>query len=331
MEAVLAGELTGRLSELGLHISQPDALNQLAENEALRTMLGHREKSAAYQLVYLRSLTLSGLSKANLPASTVDRPLLLGPRVTERSAEAFRGLGFNYLDGAGNAYITFGGVHIDVRGRRSKRAPHTRPPGTVGSRGGVNLFSTKRAQVIFAILSWPPLLEGPLRELAVSAGVSLGLAKEVLDLLAQFEHLNEKKQFNPQSRDALIEQWAASYPTGLGSPTSAHAFSGDPSRIPITDVPLYISGEAAVPEHLRPETMLLYTDEFPSDLVLAGRWRRDTDSPNIFLRRKFWTSPHGADDPGIHAAPWLLVYADLLASNDSRQREAAQQLRMGQQ
>lgn len=330
MEAVLAGELAGHLSELGLHIDPPNALDQLAENVALPTVLGHHETSAAYQLIYLRSLTLSSLSKAHLPASTVDRPLLLGPRVTERSAEAFRGLGYNYLDGSGNAYITFGGVRIDVRGRRSERAPRTRPPGTIGSRGGVNLFSTKRAQVIFALLSWPPLLEGPLRELAVSAGVSLGLAKEVLDLLTQFEHLNEAKQFNPQSRDALIEQWAASYPTGLGSPTSVHAFSGDPSRVPTTDASLYISGEAAIPEHLRPETMLLYTDEFPSDLILAGRWRRDTENPNIFLRRKFWTSPHGTDGPGIHAAPWLLVYADLLASNDSRQREAAKQLRMGQ-
>ncbi len=88
-----------------------------------------------------------------------------------------------------------------------------------------------------------------------------------------------------------------------------------------------MSGAAAVPDLLRPETIVLYTKTFPTELVRAHRWRRDEAQPNIFLRHQFWQSVDASSHPGKHVAPWLLTYADLLASNGSRQREAAEQLR----
>lgn len=237
----------------------------------------------------------------------------------------FRALGINYLDQAGNTYINFDGVRIDVRGRRAVKA-NLAPSNTVDARGGVNLFSPKRAQVIFAILSWPELITRPVRDIAAAAGVSLGQVQQTLDLLVRYGLLGEGKQFLDHKRQQLIDQWAAAYRTGLGSHARTKFFSGAIDHLESEIMPLYISGEAAVPDLLRPETLVLYTRELPTDLIRTHRWRRNDDRPNIFLRPQFWQIPGEAEKPGPHKAPWLLIYADLLASGDGRQREAASHL-----
>lgn len=91
-------------------------------------------------------------------------------------------------------------------------------------------------------------------------------------------------------------------------------------------------GRHRAPEPVRRHAVHPGTDrdvaEPPADVVgRARRSRRNEEHPNIFLRRQFWCAPHEPEKPGVHEAPWLLVYADLLASNDSRQCEAAQQIR----
>lgn len=86
-----------------------------------------------------------------------------------------------YLDAAGNAWIQFGDVLIDVRGRpRPVDAPRTP--------GSGNLFSVGRDQVVMALLAWPHRWEAPQRDVAAAAGVSLGQAHNTLTLLAQAEY-----------------------------------------------------------------------------------------------------------------------------------------------
>lgn len=70
--------------------------------------------------------------------------------ISPRSAESFRRAGIQYIDTVGNAWVEFGEVLIDVRGRHLPR--------DLGQRRraiGGNLFSTARAQVAFTLLAWP--------------------------------------------------------------------------------------------------------------------------------------------------------------------------------
>lgn len=325
MDDQLAVALADRFDEYGLRFLEPVELAEIPDQSAIPLTLVHRQGQAEYHVGYADPLTLSSQSWVRPHYIENERLLLLGPRVTERSAEMFRQLGINYLDQAGNAFLTFDGVHFDVRGRRASGNVNASP--FRQTRGGVNLFSTKRSQVIFALLSWPALLEGPVRKVAVTAGVSLGQAQITLELLIQYGFLDQRKQFLPGQRDRLLDQWAAAFPTGLGSASKTGRFSGESSRLDPGDSVVYISGEAAVPSFLRQETIVLYTDEFPTELIRTHRWRRDEEHPNIFLRRQFWQPPHATPGPGVYEAPFLLTYAELLASNDGRQQEAARSLR----
>ncbi|MGI8392756.1 type IV toxin-antitoxin system AbiEi family antitoxin [Leucobacter sp. W1038] len=325
MDEQLARELAERFDEFGLRFLEPIDLTEISPRETVPVTLSHEQGRAAYRVGYADTLIVSSLDWAKPHFLGNERLLLLGPRVTERSAEMFRQLGINYLDAAGNAFITFDGVRIDVRGRRPQAPVLAGLPRL--TRGGVNLFSAKRSQVIFAILSWPELLESPIREIARTAGVSLGQAQETLELLTQYGFLDDRRQLVRSQRDRLIDQWATAFPTSLGVEAKTGRFSGQWQGFEPGGTMVFVSGEAAVPGLLRPETVVLYTDEFPTELIRANRWRRNEAQPNIFLRRQFWQSPDAPTGPGVHEAPWLLVYADLLASNDSRQRDAAEQFR----
>jgi hypothetical protein len=328
MEDQLAHGIAERFNELGLRLLEPIDLAEVPHRDTVPVTLTHEQARAAYRIGYADTLTASSLDWANPHVLGVERLLLLGPRVTERSAEMLRQLGINYLDAAGNAFIVFDGVHIDVRGRRAQvPAGATLPRLT---RGGVNLFSAKRSQVIFALLTWPELLESSVREIARTAGVSLGQAQMTLDLLTQYGFLDDRRQFGRAQRDRLIDQWAAAFPTGLGSAAKTERFAGQWRGFDPGNRTVWVSGEAAALDVLRPETAVLYTEEFPTDLIRAHRWRRNEAQPNIFFRRRFWLPQGPPAEPGVHDAPWLLIYADLLAANDSRQREAAEQLRQQQ-
>ncbi|MGP5015276.1 type IV toxin-antitoxin system AbiEi family antitoxin [Glutamicibacter sp. BW77] len=325
MNRELAAGLLERFEELGLKIIENTDFARISTDDALAVTLAHEHGQGKFLLGYTDTLTATSQQWRDRTLDGCRKLLLVGPRITERSAEIFRLQGINYIDQAGNAFVSFEGVHIDIRGRRAPRSSTQRY--TQLKRGGVNLFSLKRSQIIFAFLTWPGLLQGPIRQLARAAGTSIGQTQETLELLTQYGFLDDHRKLSSQQREILIDQWAASYPTGLGSQSRTHHFAGDWSNLKINDQTVYVGGEAAAPVLVQPESVVLYTDGLPMSLLRARRWRRDNEAPNIFIRQKFWEAPDEPDHPGIYQAPLLLTYADLLASNDGRQREAAIQLR----
>lgn len=250
------------------------------------------------------------------------RPALLFTTfVAPKTAGAFRRAGVQYLDTAGNAWITFGDVLLDVRGR--PRPARTNP----GAHAACNLFSTGRAQVVFALLAWPHLWDAPQRDVAHAAGVSLGLAHNTLALLAEAGY--DRHVIRP-GRTELLDLWAAAFPTGLAQKLTLATYRGDIQDVKKVDAEdaVFISGGGAVNDLLRPATLTLYVDELDPRLPVVNKWRSD-GLPNIVVRRKFWHAPYNSDAPlvGVRPAPRPLVYADLLSSDDPRVRTVAKEWR----
>jgi hypothetical protein len=263
-----------------------------------------------YFLIYGPRIGLADIAKVDtsgLPA------LVFTTFVSPRTAEALRRVGLQYLDDAGNAWVMFGDVLVDVRGRsRADREPARRT--VVG-----NLFSAQRAQVVCALLAWPRLWDATRRDVARAAGVSLGQAHNTMTLLAEAGY--ESAQSRP-GQVPLLDLWAAAFPTGLAAKLTLAVFHGDLDRI-VDLGAMFVSGEKAVEDLLRPATLTFYVDELDPRLPIVNRWRTD-GWPNIVIRRKFWHLPADDASPEVLAvAPWPLVYADLLASDDPRVRSAA--------
>jgi hypothetical protein len=131
----------------------------------------------------------------------------------------------------------------------------------------------------------------------------------------------EADQGRPEQTQ-LLDLWAAAFPTGLAAKLTLAGFHGDIEKLVSLGM-MFVSGEKAAEDLLRPATLTLYVEQLDPRLPIVNRWRAD-GRPNIVIRRKFWHSPDGDESrEGLAVAPWPLVYADLLASDDSRVRGAA--------
>ncbi|GAB2833028.1 type IV toxin-antitoxin system AbiEi family antitoxin [Microbacterium insulae] len=320
--------LLTRLDEYGLRVYSGYSESPISDLEPgipERATVAHERGKREMTLLYAPTMTMTDIGRFGSDFLTPRSSLVMGTRINERSADMFRRHGVNFLDEAGNAYVDFEGVHIDVRGRRNESKPAAKEFSGIRS---TNLFSTKRSQVIFALMTWPDLLSAPLRSLAHTAGVSLGQAQETLTLLQEANFVSDTVDRKLYRGKELFDQWTAAYPTGLGAPSRVRGFSGEVQQLDTDgESSLVVSGEAAVPNQLRPQTLTVYVDRLSPRMIAANRWRTDRE-PNIFVRTRFWRDPAGDPLPGtITLAPPTLIYADLLASGDGRQAEVAEQLR----
>lgn len=302
---MLAG-LTAQLAELGVE----------AHTDATAPMRGvHRGTLRLARGTSMQTYTLRYGDKVPLTAAVGtddgDPPFVFTTYVAGKTDDAFRRAGIQYLDKAGNAWIEFGDVLIDVQGRR-------RPVATTRMRlRPSNLFSAARAQVVFALLAWPQLWDAPQRTTAHAAGVSVGQVNDTLKLL---KHSGYSRRDGGPGQADLLDLWAAAFPAGLAQrlTLARYASSGPINWDKLESATA--SGAAAVPQLLRSPNAVLYLDELNARLPIVHKWRSDGE-PNITVRRRFWHDPqHGAD---ARIAPWPLVYADLLAGEDPREREAA--------
>lgn len=256
--------------------------------------------------------------------------LLLSGRIPTILADLARTRGNWYADSLGNMYVRAPGVLVDVRGRRGSRNTPAKP-GSVRPAPTTNLMSARRAQVIFCLLTWPELATAPVRYIAHVAGVSSSLAHLVMDTLQESRYLTPGRQ-HLEREDELIDQWAAAYEFGLARSLELGRFEGVPSAEEWVNAghTIRLSGEQAAPELRNAEGLTFYVAEMDMRAALRSHWRRADETANIIVRRKFWTEPEiwGQAAPlRADLAPPLLVYADLLASADPRQREVADAMR----
>ncbi|MFG1791722.1 type IV toxin-antitoxin system AbiEi family antitoxin [Nocardia sp. NPDC049149] len=276
---------------------------------------------AIYRMAWLPHVTLSELARVDQLDRT-HRLLVTGPRISSRTAEALVAADIDYLDYAGNVHLEFLPVLIDVRGRRSP----TKEPTHRST--DANLFSARRMQVLFALLSWPDMVEMPVRRIAEAAGTSVGIAQSTLEIMKDSDYLVGKSL---RRRDELIDLWSAAFRGALLPKLRLLAFHGSiESWRPLPGD--LVSGESAVGMIRQPQTLTIYTEHFDLTVAVRNRWQK-SNNPNIEVRQRFWKAPDGAiplDKQGAFvtsAAPPLLVYADLLTSKEARQAEVARTLR----
>jgi hypothetical protein len=281
-----------------------------------------------YAVTFKRQPTLATAAAADHSSLPL---LIIGGRISARSANAFRDASIQYVDAGGNAYLNFGDVYIDVRGQSLKKLSDEP---VHSAQSGMNLFSPRRAQVICALLTRPALRRSRLQDLAEASGVSLGLVHDAISQLQVSGFIGDAGLRRPRD---LLDLWAAAYSTGLGPTLALDSFVGDPSPFRVLGTDLWtmpaVSGEAAVSEYLgRRTTLTVYVDQLDPSLAIVNKWRRDPERrSNVFVRRRFWSAElefGQHDHAGQPIAPWPIVYADLLTSGEPRLVEVSKEWRM---
>ena len=248
--------------------------------------------------------------------------LLVAPFITREVAERCRELHLPFIDTAGNAYLEGPGLFVYVVGQ---------PRPAERREGNFRALNPAGLQVAFALACRPALLQTTYREIAARAGVALGTVGPVLkDLEARgyvrFRKGLDRKLLDPQR---MIEEWVTHYPVSLRPKLNPRRFQADAERLQQIDLArqnAYWGGEPAaekLTQYLKPARFTIYAREPIARVVAAARMRADVTG-NVELLDAFWHFEADKDFPDV--VPPMLAYADLLATHDGRNAEAARMI-----
>jgi hypothetical protein len=252
--------------------------------------------------------------------------LLVTSYLTPALVDACRTLGVNAIDASGNAFLREQKNIVLISGR---------PRATEVGRSRAGLWSRRSMQVILALLIKPALLDQGRRDIAGFAKVSTGTAQATVQTLLRRRDLIPRSDGSMAfaDRDRLLDEWVTLYPSPLRqslqlgryraaepgwwaemvSPNSDWMFGGEPAA-------------ALMTHYLKPEMITVYCEKsIPRDLITRARLRPDPNGNVEFLAAPVRLGPtSGLADNVVYPA---LAYADLVASGDSRNLEAARMIR----
>ena len=182
-------------------------------------------------------------------------------------------------------------------------------------------------QIIFYLLQNKGNVGKTIREIATATGVSIGSVHSTLaDLAKRGYVVDDGKSRLLRKRQMLIDRWTQGYNDTLKPKlfTSRFSFLSPAVReqwqsiqLPKT---LSWGGEPAAALRdgcLLPERWDIYTADNANALIATGRMI-PTPQGEIYVYKRFWQT---------EGTPLLVVYADLLSTEDDRCREAAEQIK----
>ncbi len=238
--------------------------------------------------------------------------LLLMDYVTPQQGELLRNNNMQYADEAGNIFIRYPGVAILVTNC-------AKPPKIERQKITGRIFTTAGLKLLFLLLTERDALNWSYRQLAKYSGVSLGAVRYIMaDLREKRIVFEVDSKFEWYDFEGMLVKWCDYYRDKLLPGIEKRFYSGE---IPenLADYPLLASGESAVEKLnlLKSRRVLAYRIGNINFCIGQNRWHEDIDG-NIEIRTPFWPECRT-----LEKIPYLLVYADLLAEDDSRCTEIA--------
>lgn len=251
--------------------------------------------------------------------------LVIASYITPKAKSALRKYAFSYVDRVGNMYFRKGAIHIHIEGIRNQ-------PPTEDYKN--RAFTPTGIKVVFQLLINKALVNATYRSMAAVAGVALGTLPKVMEGLREegFIVKQTKQEWVVVEPDKLLKRWVEEYGRRLKPKlllkryrSVSPNFDTDWSKLGLADGAQW-GGEPAgdlLTNYLIPEQFTLYTNQSQAAIMRTYKWLPDPEG-NIYVYRKFWeVSPDNSLDKQVHA---ILVYADLLATGDSRCIETAKRV-----
>jgi hypothetical protein len=226
----------------------------------------------------------------------------------------------NYLDASGNSHIRQGALFLFINDQRQANTSKVwRPSGL---------------RFIFAILLNPELLNEPYRHIASKSNLALGTVGALFqELIKEKFFTNYNSRYRIENREALLNRWTETYHAVLRPKLVQGRFrfatSKDRGQWQQKKLDrIFWGGEPAgalLTKYLSPEKFTFYSDLPKTDVMKQLHLVPDTSGEVEWLK-PFWNTEQAAKEFPLTVPP-LLVYAELSASFDSRNRETAEKIK----
>lgn len=224
----------------------------------------------------------------------------------------------NYIEANGNLFVHADNVFLFLEWDRKLDKP---------KKTGNRAFTPTGLKVVFGFLQDKELINKPQREIAETIGVALGNIPKVLKGLQETGYLYKvnKKDYAINNREELLHKWIEEYKNTLQPTLEKGTFRLKPADKDWRNLRLQTpdtvwGGEPAgdlLTNYLRPEELTIYTKETKKNLMMHYGLVPDQEG-NVQVYEKFWEQ-----EDENETAPDLLVYADLMNTQDKRCIETA--------
>lgn len=246
--------------------------------------------------------------------------LLITDYLARDVAEILQNEHLNYLDTAGNANIKTDNLFILVQGKKKEKKE---------KKNQSRAFQEVGLKLLLLLISDEQSLQLSYRALAEKTDISLGSVSNIFQELEESGFILKTKQRRIlKNLDVLIERWVIAYNEILKPRLLRKKYSTKRDDIEFfhefsKDQEIYWGGEPAakvLTKSLRPAIYTIYYNgELPK--MSVGLKLIPDNNGNIEVYNMFWTADLKLKYP--NTAPPLVVYADLMGTNSSRNAEAA--------
>lgn len=257
--------------------------------------------------------------------------VLVTEYVNPKLADALRVAGQEFMDTAGNAYVNRPGYFVLVAGQRAN-----------WNRGGAYIdthvaFEPAGLKVTYGLLVTPDLVNKPYRTIAEVTGAAVGTVGRVIKGLEHGRYLTPKTKMQGGARELrnqkhLFHRWVEAYGAKLALKTNLGTYYIERDaldhNVDLSQYHALWGGETAAEkytDYLRPQEHMLYLPKATLPAFLKDFRARKYDPlisevryQAVRLKEKFWK----LEGEQEFVNP-ILVYADLLATDDARNIDTA--------
>jgi len=280
----------------------------------------------------LRLETVHRILSAGRDIPVSETFLVVADYVGAAQAELLRKEGMEFIDSAGNVFITIGGLYLFVTGKKPRRGAVKEHVTRQMTRNGLKLVFAFLTDVHRQGDTSQTLLNRPFREIAVAAGVSLGSVGPLMAEIRVRDYIAEDPEGRRMlvDRQRLAETWVIGYTELLRPKLLRQRYrAGRPQNwvnLDLARKDVFWGGEVAAAKmtgYLKPQVVTLYAAKDIRELILAWDLRVDAEG-DVEVLETFWGDlPGSLVEDCVHP---LLVYADLVASNEDRNIETSGRL-----
>jgi hypothetical protein len=259
-------------------------------------------------------------------------PLLLTRHVPENALDRLLNENLEFIDAAGNMFLSSPATYILIRGKRLLKHPAA----------NAKAITTTGLKLIYVLLQNPYLLQATYREMAASAGIAASSVVNILSNLEEFLYIQRQRSGGYRLTDytKLLHRWELGYAERLRPKLFLGTFTC--SRQSFSELTKSLNqfansdhfliggelGAAIATDYLRPQKVTLHVSGNYRPLLIKLRLKPDPNG-EITLLSQFGTSNAWiqAENPHPPLASPLLLYAELLMENDARLQETAERMK----
>lgn len=246
--------------------------------------------------------------------------MIIATAIANTARDKLQSNGISYIESNGNAFISYDQTLIIIDG--NKPLPTTKP---VTNRA----FTKTGLKAVFHLLNDPHAINKTYRQLSAETNIALGNIKYILDGLDEAGFLLPitDKKIALKNKPALLERWLAGYRETLKPDLLQGTYKPwdkekreEWQSINTKDLGFVWGGEAAaeiMTNYLQAKNLTLYTNDHRK--VGAGLTLVPAADGDVLVYDRFWHIANNNDT----LAPALLIYADLIITDDPRCVETA--------